>query len=1172
MRIRRLNLLKYGHFEDAAIALPVGEADLHIIYGDNEAGKSTTLAALEDLLFGFPKSTPYNFRFANSKLRIGASLANGKTSFDFLRRKGNKDTIVDEDGKAIADGEKKLAALLQGVDQAMFRRLFFLNHERLRRGADDLLTVGEDAGETLLAAGAGIEGLAEILADHDSKADSLWARTGGQKRKFTQANKRLAEAKKAERDASINVAAYKRAKKSAKEAADNYERVRGEVETQQTQLAKLARIRRVYRNIQSLINVENSIDALGDVVELPEVALEQLNRAESELQKLNGARELHETRIKKRQELIASLAIDEALLQRRADVEALGSSRVIAEKDRNALPRRREDLEALMETVAGQLADLGWALRKDQTPGDLLPAAPVVTKARKHAATHGSVWTTLETAKTALRDAEARLSRLREGAPADESNIDLKALRAACASATDGRRGIGARQQAEQQRRKAEAQAARLLAGLSPTVNSIETLRQMSVPSPTVIEHHRDRVLSLVNERDSTSDALDRLRGELADARQRADARRAKSPVATDADLEALRGKRDTAWTVLARKYLDQEPVAKEEWTALFGDDQTGKSVYEDLVSDADRASDERFDKAEHVAHLNELEGRIASYEQREEALSAELSRLEGRLEDFATDWSGLWAETGLTPGTPDQMLMWSQSREACLERQQEIDELTVEIEQHLQHEDGLIKAILAEIEALGLESPLGQGASLDAAIEYANEVVQETEAAHNKAEARAEDIAEADASAKEMKTSLDSAREALDDWQTRWEGILSELGLDKATIADDVNDYLVLIESVRSNIAEADNIRRERIEKIERDIAQYESKARATAEAIAKDLAGNTADDIALALQERLTSSQANQKRRQEAQDEINEAAEHLDELRESELEFTALIEDLQRQAGTESLETLRKLIKRSDDYRDLVRRKSDLEETLVADGDGYSIAELKEEVEGVDLDKAAAETQLLESEVKAKTEAMGPLRDEMQRTKTDLDAIGTSGDAAIAASRIETAYADMDAIAASFVRARTAEKLLRWGIEYFRKQKQGPMLAKATALFSTITGDRYSKLIVEYDKDTPIIAGVDQNGSTKPASAMSDGTRDQLFLALKLAAIQDYIERAEPMPFVADDLFINFDDTRTAQALNALFELSKQCQVVLFTHHAHLVEIARSTLGSDLSVVSLE
>lgn len=56
-----------------------------------------------------------------------------------------------------------------------------------------------------------------------------------------------------------------------------------------------------------------------------------------------------------------------------------------------------------------------------------------------------------------------------------------------------------------------------------------------------------------------------------------------------------------------------------------------------------------------------------------------------------------------------------------------------------------------------------------------------------------------------------------------------------------------------------------------------------------------------------------------------------------------------------------------------------------------------------------------------------------------------------------------------------------------------------------------------------------------------------------------------------LADDLFINFDDQRTAAGLQVLGELSRKMQVVFLTHHDHLVPLARDVLGSDLNVVLL-
>ena len=62
--------------------------------------------------------------------------------------------------------------------------------------------------------------------------------------------------------------------------------------------------------------------------------------------------------------------------------------------------------------------------------------------------------------------------------------------------------------------------------------------------------------------------------------------------------------------------------------------------------------------------------------------------------------------------------------------------------------------------------------------------------------------------------------------------------------------------------------------------------------------------------------------------------------------------------------------------------------------------------------------------------------------------------------------------------------------------------------------------------------------------------------------------------IPFIVDDILIQFDDERSAAALKVLAELSERTQVIMFTHHQHLVEVARDALaGSNvLSVQTLE
>ena len=74
MRLRELALLKYGVFADHVFDFGDGKVDLHLIVGPNEAGKSTLLSGISDLLFGIPERTAYGFRHGMSELAIGATL------------------------------------------------------------------------------------------------------------------------------------------------------------------------------------------------------------------------------------------------------------------------------------------------------------------------------------------------------------------------------------------------------------------------------------------------------------------------------------------------------------------------------------------------------------------------------------------------------------------------------------------------------------------------------------------------------------------------------------------------------------------------------------------------------------------------------------------------------------------------------------------------------------------------------------------------------------------------------------------------------------------------------------------------------------------------------------------------------------------------------------------
>jgi len=173
MRFERLAIPAFGPFTDVAIELPSGGADFHLVYGPNEAGKSSLLRAIRDLLYGIHGQTPDNFLHDYKALRIAATLCRRDGErLAVQRRKGNRGTLLDAAGAPLPDDA--LAPFLGAVDREYFTTMFGLDAAALRSGAAALLHGQGDLGQALFSASLAGTPVHRILDALDAEARRLF--------------------------------------------------------------------------------------------------------------------------------------------------------------------------------------------------------------------------------------------------------------------------------------------------------------------------------------------------------------------------------------------------------------------------------------------------------------------------------------------------------------------------------------------------------------------------------------------------------------------------------------------------------------------------------------------------------------------------------------------------------------------------------------------------------------------------------------------------------------------------------------------------------------------------------------------------------------------------------------------------------------------------------------
>lgn len=132
----------------------------------------------------------------------------------------------------------------------------------------------------------------------------------------------------------------------------------------------------------------------------------------------------------------------------------------------------------------------------------------------------------------------------------------------------------------------------------------------------------------------------------------------------------------------------------------------------------------------------------------------------------------------------------------------------------------------------------------------------------------------------------------------------------------------------------------------------------------------------------------------------------------------------------------------------------------------------------------------------------------------------------------------------------ARLTAELMARARHRMDEEEQPKVLARASEMFHELTGGRYTRVFVPWGEGRELCI-LDGKQTRWTAHALSRGTREQLYLAFRLAVVEDFAQRQVSLPVILDDVLVNFDDVRTEQAISLLKSMSTQHQIIAFTCH---------------------
>lgn len=1153
MRLTALSLHHYGSFRDTVLALDPAPGRVNLILAPNGAGKSVLRSALGDLLFGIGAQTPMGFRhgYGGMQLRAEGAGPDG-AAFVLERRKGRGNTLAGADGQPLPPA---LAQRLLGTaDRALLERLFALDTERLRAGGQALLASGGDLAEALLQAAGGLRRARDLRQALEGERDRCAPLRRSAQRPFHQAADRLKDSRRQLQDSLIRPAAWREREAVLDAARQALAEARAAERAAAQRLHVLERQRRIRpllaRHAESLA----WLAAHPEAPLLPEDLSARLAAARDAARRAEAALHLAETQQREVLAELEGLSPDQAVLEQAAAIEALQAGSGVAARARCDLPGLEHQLAECRAALLAECRALGLpeATAEAATP---LPALSLLAEARRLAELHGTLTEALARAAalTAIREAALREEAAVAAQPVPALPEGLEPLLEMLGAEGDPDRRLAA---AARQAEEARARLAVQLALLPAPLRDPGRLRDLPLPEPGAL-----RRLALAHQaaRERAGHAgaeAGRIAAALRTARQDRAALDRQGGLPDAEALARLRARREAGWRLIYRRHFAGEaPETAEEQAFCHGEPLP--LAYARAVAEADRLADRRLEEAERLARAAALDAAIADLRRALEEAEETAGQAARAEEEAAAAWAAVVLPLGLDGMAGDsEVEAFLARRETALAAALALEEAEAAWRE-IQAGQQAAARRLATALALPGEAEAGLRALLDRA-EALRRDARQAAARHAASAARRDRAAEALAEARRAEAEA-GARLAL--WREDWRQALGGLGRDPAEPPGQALEALRRMEALPALLRQRATLE-QRLADLRHDLDSF---AAGTAGLTPSGEDGTDAFVRAERLGQRLREARDLAARRAALRGQAETAARNRAACREALQRADMALQGIVAAAGAEDARAAEERIALAEQRRRQEAARDEALRDLLEAGDGLSLAALAEEARGfgaLPLEEALAEARAAQE---AQAGAIAAAAHRAAQLEAEQAALVGDDTPARALQEQQAALAQLGRILEDALLMQAASGLLDAAMGRLRESGDDRLLRRIGAAFALLTEGAYPVLASREDARGVahlVLRHRDHPEEEVSIEGLSEGTRDQLFLALRLVAIEDHAAAAPPLPFLGDDILQSFDDRRAGAAFRALLALSRHTQVILLSHHEHLAEVAAGAL----------